>query len=403
MLKNSTTTYSDMVDNYKEIDIAEFDGFYKDLLLYLQSKMDFIPIIVLAKPTVRFDELVDGVANDSFDIVMSSIDINAKRNQIVDFSMAIMPGSYRVVVRIPNSIQSNYLSLLDKFSSTIWLLPLAILSYTTVLIWLAEPMDDDNENESSLVEIIIIIRCVINFRRRTNDSHAKTHTGQFLTRIYSTVVKLLFAVYIAAFVSSLLIQDSELTISGIDDIKNGKIPRNRIGIVVGSQIEKYYLNTISQGEKDYYPLKTSDEVYTRLIKGDIDASLWSNISTTYQVNNVYCDLMTVGVEFSHSFYQIPVKKGWLYTADLNFNILSFMESEEFDRISAKWFGRRQCSRTNLFNIETKPVAIRIMNKFIITFASVIMVSLLVHFWSRRNHFISIISRACRTDDVLLRK
>ncbi|CAF4354760.1 unnamed protein product [Rotaria sp. Silwood2] len=156
ILKTPTATYSEMTGNYKKINITEFYGFYKDVLLYLQNKMGFIPVITLAKPTTEYNELVEGVAND--------------------------------------------------------------------------------------------------------------------------------------------------------DIKNGKISSDRIGIVVGCAVEDYYLNSISQRKKDYYPLKTADEIYTTLINGNIDVALWNNLTIEYHTNNIYCDLMPVGVEFSHSSYQLPVKK-----------------------------------------------------------------------------------------------
>ncbi|CAF1565261.1 unnamed protein product, partial [Adineta steineri] len=335
ILKNPAAIYNDMNDNYKRIDITEFDGFYKDLILYLQDKMGFIPVIMLAKPTIRYDELVGGVANDSYDIVMSSIDINAKRNQIVDFSIAIMPASYRIIVRKPESIRSDYFMLLKPFFWALWGLLLIMIPYTSVLIWLVERK---NENKHSFIGTIIVISFSIYSPFGTSRPQIKTNAGQFLASILY-ILQILLAIQTAGLISYLMIPESILIISGIDDIKNGIIPPNRVGILVGSQIEEYYLNSISHGKKDYYPLKTPDEVYTGLMNDYIDASLWSNISSTYHVNNMYCELMTVGVAFSHSFYQIPVKRGWLYKADLDSHILSFMESAEIDRISAKWFGR----------------------------------------------------------------
>ncbi|UJR38682.1 hypothetical protein I4U23_031348 [Adineta vaga] len=382
ILKNSTVIYNNMIENYKIIDITEFDGFYKDLILYLQDKMGFIPVIMLAKPTIRYDELVGGVANDSFDIVMSSIDINAKRNQIVDFSVAIMPASYRIIVRKTESIRSYYLILLKPFVWALWLLLLIIIPYTNVLLWLVEQKNEKNEDEHSLIGIFIVISYPIYRPLSRSHSQIKTNAGQYLSSILFCLQIILLVIHTAGLISFLMIRNPKLTISGIDDIKNGIIPRNRIGILVGSQIEEYYLNSISQGKKDYYPLKTPDEVYTGLMNGYIDASLWSNISSTYHVNNMYCDLMTVGIAFSHSFYQIPIRRGWLYTADLNSNILSFMESEEIDRISAKWFGRSHCVKTNLFDTETKTIVIKAMSKIFITIALMSIISIFIHFITR---------------------
>ncbi|CAF1361610.1 unnamed protein product [Adineta ricciae] len=335
ILKNSKKIYENMKDNYQRINLEDFDGFYKDFLMYLEEKMGFIPEIILAKPSIPYDKLVSEVANDSFDIVMSSIDINAKRNQIVDFSNAIMPASYRIVIR---KSQLNYFHIFKPFLWALWLLLLIIIPYTNILIWIIEKKTLNKQNKESLFGIMIVISYPIYNLFRTNSLHIKTNAGRFLSSILWILQFILLIVHTAGLISFLIPLNSKIIISGIDDIKNGIFPRNRIGILVGSQIEEYYLNSISHGKKDYFPLKTPDEVYTKLISGEIDASLWSNISTAYHINNLYCQLMTVGVEFSHSFYQLPMKRGWLYTEDFNWNILSFMESEQIDRISAKWFG-----------------------------------------------------------------
>ncbi|CAF4731477.1 unnamed protein product, partial [Rotaria sp. Silwood2] len=122
ILKNSTSTYSDMTDNYKIIDITEFDGLFKDIMLYLKDRMSFRPVIIIAKPTIQYNELVDGVANRLFDTVMTTIAINAKRSKIVDFSAPIFPRSYRIVTRKPKSSQLNFLFFLKPCSWTLWLL-----------------------------------------------------------------------------------------------------------------------------------------------------------------------------------------------------------------------------------------------------------------------------------------
>ena len=94
----------------------------------------------------------------------------------------------------------------------------------------------------------------------------------------------------------------------------------------------------------------STKFYTSLINGIIDAALWSTASTEYHTSNIYCDLMTVGVEFGPSLYQMPVKKDWLYTADLDSNIFSLIESEELADISKKWFELSRCPKNRFYLI-----------------------------------------------------
>jgi hypothetical protein len=118
-----------------------------------------------------------------------------------------------------------------------------------MLIWYFEQQNDarsdnmvNNNGNLSIEKSISYTTCI------TLDKSpffvVSTNTGRFLTYgVYISQV-ILFAVYAASLLSSIIIQKSDFIISGIDDIKNGKIPPYRIGIVVGSSIEYYYLNAV---------------------------------------------------------------------------------------------------------------------------------------------------------------
>ncbi|CAF3907163.1 unnamed protein product, partial [Rotaria sp. Silwood1] len=347
ILKNATATYYNMTHNYKNINITEFDGFYKDILLYLQDKMGFSPIIMLAKPSTQYNELVEGVSKNLFDTVMITIVINAKRKTMVDFGTPIIPHSIRIIIRKPRSVQLDPLFFLKPFSLDVWLFILATIPCTGALIWYFEPKEK-RKSVTIIHTINFIIHTVLD---KDHSFTASTASGKFLTLGLHILQTILFAVYTASLLNYLMIHSFKPIISGIDDIKNSKIPPNRIGIIEGSHVEQQYLNTLSQGRKDYYPLKTVNEVYSRLIDGkidgDIDAALWLNGSIAYHINNIYCDLMTIGDDFGQNYYALPVRQDWLYKAALDSNIVSIIESGELDRISAKWFASHNCSHQQL--------------------------------------------------------
>ncbi|CAF1254734.1 unnamed protein product [Rotaria magnacalcarata] len=92
---------------------------------------------------------------------------------------------------------------------------------------------------------------------------------------------------------------------GIDDIKSGKIPSNRIGIIVGSAIEDYYLREVSGGGAEYV------------------------------TNNIYSNLTLVGEGFEQESLAIVTPKQWLYGQDLDVNILFLKESGNLDNLQVK--------------------------------------------------------------------
>lgn len=386
-----------MNGNYTIINPADFDGFFKDILLYLQSSMGFIPVLMLVKPTTTLDELVAGVSNDLFDTVMTSISINAERVKIVDFSKALLPSSYRVMIRKPDSFQSDHFFFLKPFSWLLWLLILATIPYVSIILWFCERNNNMSKKKLSVGSSIGYVICVL--VGRTHPYIAKTKPGRYITYSLYILQIILIAVYTAGILSSLIVQRSEPTISGIDDIKNGKVPPNRVGILVGSTMERYYLNSVSHGEKNYYPIQTINELYTSVINDIVDLTMWSTLSTEYHVNNIYCDLMTVGVEFGESLYQMPVKKDWLYTPDLNSNIFTLIESEELDRISKKWFEKSICPKVDLSNTKIKNITIKTMSGLFILFFIISTICILIHLLSKyKNITINKIKRIFRRNN-----
>ena len=118
------------------------------------------------------------------------------------------------------------------------------------------------------------------------------------------------AAYTANLASDLTVLQSDTIIDGIDDIKNGKIPFSRIGIVVGTSIEDYYLREISGGVHNFHPLYSNQDIYDELLNNIIDASIMDASILEYETNSVYCNLTLVGADFEQSAYGIVFQKNW---------------------------------------------------------------------------------------------
>ncbi|CAF4502808.1 unnamed protein product [Rotaria sp. Silwood1] len=173
--------------------------------------------------------------------------------------------------------------------------------------------------------------------------HPKTPAGRLLTAGLYILCLVLVASYTANLASDLTISKSKNIISGIDDIKSGKISSNRIGIRVGTAMEEYYLREISNGNRNYYPLKSQQDIYDSLLNNIIDVSIHDAGAAEYVINNVYCNLTLVGEGFDKSVFGIITPKQWLYGQDLDVNILSLRETGSLDNLRRKWFQIKKCS------------------------------------------------------------
>ncbi|CAF3567771.1 unnamed protein product [Rotaria sp. Silwood1] len=141
--------------------------------------------------------------------------------------------------------------------------------------------------------------------------------------------------YTAHLTSDLTLLKSKNIISQINDIKSGKISFYRIGIRSGSESEHYCLREISDGNKNYYPLKSQQELYDSLLDGNIDASFMDTGMAEYITNNIYCNLTLIGQDFDKGVFGIVTPNEWLYAKVLIVNILLLRESGQLDILREK--------------------------------------------------------------------
>ncbi|CAF4247112.1 unnamed protein product, partial [Rotaria sordida] len=78
-------------------------------------------------------------------------------------------------------------------------------------------------------------------------------------------------------------------------------------------------------------------LYDSLLAGIIDASFMDNGVSEYITNNIYCNLTLVEDDFEKGVFGIVTPKEWLYTKDLDVNILLLSESGQLDYLRQKWF------------------------------------------------------------------
>jgi len=226
--------------------------------------------------------------------------------------------------------------------------------------------------------------------------NASTAAGCFLTVGFYILSLVLVASYTANLASDLTLSKSKPIISGLDDIKSGKIPFNRIGICVGSASEDFYLREISNGLRNYYALKNKQETYDCLLNGTIDLSFMDICVAEYITNNVYCNLTIVGEDFNKGIMAIVMPKQWLYEQDLDVNVLALRESGDLDNLKSKWIDANSCpaasETSNAMEIES-------MSGLFLVFAMIGGLSLLLFVWKKRQipkvRVVTLVSRKSR--------
>ena len=361
---------------------TKFVGYVPELIEHLQNRMKFIPNITLISPNVSYHGMIDAVANNEFDMVAADVTITAARTNKVAFSSSIFDNSLRIIIRKPSMNDVDLSYGLRPFSFQLWITFIAACIYASVLIYLLEREHNETLRDQSIFSSIVkcmwyTIGTVLGYGA---DFTLRTSAGRVLTVGLYILSLISIASYTAKLASDLTIARANGVISGIDDIKNGKLASSRIGIMINTSVEEYYLREISSNSQNYYQLKVIDELYDKLLNNIIDAAIMDSHVLEYFTNNVYCNLTLVGREFNKHTFGIVFQKNWIYQQSFDVNILSLRESGVLENLKRKWFEKYNCSHSSTnFNAMT----IESMAGLFLTFGVISFLSLLLFIWMKR--------------------
>ncbi|CAF0955125.1 unnamed protein product [Didymodactylos carnosus] len=376
------TIVTNVTDKFGQTTV-HLDGYIPNLITQLQSKMGFIPDIKLAPSNETYDALVASVANGVYDVVIGDVTITAERREIVGFSSSIFDNSLRLIMRKAPDVNVDLLAFLTPFSRNLWLLILGAVVYAGILMCLLEREENEALQNKSIISVCAMsiwysIGNVVGYG--TGGFKARTAAGRVLTVGLYILSIVLVASYIANLASDLTITKSQSVISGIDDIKDGKIPFNRIGIRVGTASQAYYLAEISGNNPNYYTLYSRQQVYDDLLAGIIDVSFLDTGVAEYITNNIYCNLTLVGDGFDAGAFGVVTPKQWIYAQDLDVNILLLRESGVIDNLTSTWFQSQTCPDSSETSTE---MTIDTMSGLFLTYAVIAALALLLFPWKKR--------------------
>ncbi|CAM4922473.1 unnamed protein product [Rotaria socialis] len=357
-------------------------GFVPDLIDLLQKNMEFIPQLLLASSNQTYSRLINALENGDYDILIGDITITATRRELVSFSSSIFDSSLRIIMRKNTADSVDFLSYLKPFSVGLWILLFIASVYAAILICLLERHENEALQAKSIISSVAMslwysVGTIMGYGA---DFHARTAAGRLVTLGLYFLSLVLVATYTANLTSNLTISMSKSIISGIDDIKIGKIPFHRIGIHVGTTEEEYYLREISGGSRNYYPIKSYEEIYHSLLNGTVDASFIDTGAGEYMTSTIYCNLALVGADFDKSAFGIVLPKRWIYGQELDVTILSLRESGVLHDLKRKWFQTKFCSEPSATSTRA---AIETVCGLFITFAIITVLSLLLFIWRQR--------------------
>ena len=373
---------TDLSNNAQQMS-DKITGYIPELIDLLRTQMGFISNITVLSENQSYNQLVGQVADGLFDIVVADLTITAARREKVAFSSAIFDNSLRIIIRDSSDADLNLFAYLKPFSGTLWLVLLITAIYSGLLFCLLERRQNRDLQNRSVPSLIALSMwyAIATMLGYGADFNVRTVLGRVLTVGLYIVCLISVAAYTANLASDLTISNTKYLINDIDDIRSGQIPSNRIGILVETAIEDFYLREISNGVRNFYPLETYSDIYPNLLNGKIDAAIMDAAVLEYATNNLYCNLTVIGSDFGRSSFGIAYQKKWQYAQQLDVAILSLRESGQLDDLTAKWFQTDRCAGSS------KPVtamSIKSMAGLFLTFAVISIFAVLLFLWTKKS-------------------
>jgi ABC-type amino acid transport substrate-binding protein len=315
-----------------------FSGYVPDLIDILQSRMGFTYELIF-QTNITYPKIMKNVEDGFFDMLVSDVTMTLERREVANFSCAIFDTVLRIMVRKESNVTTDLLLFLRPFTWGLWLLILVANIYAGCLLFLYERQANDALRHESIISstamccwfsIGTLIGYGVDFRVRTAAGRLLT-TGLYVL----SLILVLVATYTANVASNLTLLKSHNIISGIEDIKNGKIPSTRIGIRINTATEEYYLREIFYGIRDFYLLKSRDEAINSQLNGVINVIFIDSATAVSLTGSFYCNLTLVGVPFDSGAFRIVISKQWIYGEELGIIMNNFIQKNSSSSFKIK--------------------------------------------------------------------
>ncbi len=295
---------------------SQQSGYIYELVESLKKQMGFNYIYKVAPIELSYDELVEYVQNNTYEVLMADLAITSSRTDKIDFSYPVYDNTMRLVVRKSYKTTINTFAFLKPFSWRLWLLIVGLIYLcSAALIALYEfcgqndeqnDVQIDGQNVAYVVEqniayvveqriahvveqdvahiigkhIAQVVGHIAEVFEQSGSIQHKTkkittirslyHTigallqrgselqpKTFFARLQTVVVWLMSVILVALLTSNLTIyfnaQREKPRFQSINDLqKCHKVACNRIGIIQGSQHEEYFTKEIINGSQMNY-------------------------------------------------------------------------------------------------------------------------------------------------------
>ncbi|CAM9520631.1 unnamed protein product [Ascophyllum nodosum] len=340
---------------------ADYKGIALELVKSLSEELGFTYNVTVASSSVTSDEVLDWVAEGTFDLVASWTTVNADRMERVSFSFPYFWTGLSFVYRYQVSEKVSWWKMFQPFENSLWVAILLCTALVFVLLWVfdgaknvqfsrAKPLESGSRRHlakglalSSYVMGALLLGQMVH-EPFTFESYIITSGWIFASFILSAT----FTAELASFLSA---EEPEKLAFGIEDLRDGTVPHSQVALRTGSTLETFYQEEIMKcfGERacskvEFQPVAcpTQDECFKLVENGTCKVTILDSVTAEYRVANAFCDLEILPDTFNTEHYGFALPKDSPYLEELKEALLDLQERNVIADIAAPYFDESRC-------------------------------------------------------------
>ncbi|XP_009132846.1 glutamate receptor 3.5 isoform X1 [Brassica rapa] len=288
------------------------------------------------KRNPSYDNLVNEVASNNFDVAVGDITIVTNRTKFVDFTQPFMESGLVVVAPVKGAKTSPW-SFLKPFTVEMWAVTGLLFLFVGAIIWILEHRFNEEFRGPPRRQIITVFWFSFSTMFFSHRENTVSTLGRFVLLIWLFVVLIINSSYTASLTSILTVQQLTSRIEGMDSLITSSEP---IGVQDGTFAYKYLVNELNIAPSRIIPLKNEEDYLSALQLGPRGGGVAAIVDELPYIkallSNSNCEFRTVGQEFTRTGWGFAFQRDSPLAVDMSTAILQLSEEGKLEKIRKKW-------------------------------------------------------------------
>ncbi|XP_072982530.1 glutamate receptor 2.8-like isoform X2 [Typha latifolia] len=289
----------------------------------------------VAATNVKYDALIQQVANGTYDAAVADMTITANRSSYVDFTMPYMASAISMAVPLRDARTKNAWVFLKPLSKDLWLASGAFFVFTGIVVWILEHRSNEEFRGGPSHQFGAVFYFIFSTLVFAHKANMVSNLSKFVVIIWVFVVLILQSSYTASFTSMLTVE--QRPVNDFIELENSG---ENVGYLQGSPTREVLIR-MGFHESSLKPLNSSQRYVDALAEGSKNGGVAAIVDEYPYLRaalKLNCDNYKIVQEIKTGGFGFAFPKGSPLVLDLSRAILNITEGYEMSELERKWFG-----------------------------------------------------------------